>query len=150
MEGNLYYAYYSSQLGSGAGQYYVSRYGTQRGRGWVTRLMRWLTPLAGRAARAVGEEIANQGTNVVKDIIAAPSEPIAHIARKRGREGLANLATRAARALSGRGRRKGVRGQTKSDRGRKRVVTLKSAPKRRTVASKKTSVPSIRDIFSPP
>lgn len=152
MEDNPYYNYYKSQIGGGGTQYYVSRYGVQRGRGWMGRFIRWLTPLAGQAARAVGQEVVKQGTSALEDIVTSPSEPIARIAQRRGKQGLANLATRAARALSGGGRKRrgGGRRHISSSSGRKRLAPPKSARRPKKIAASTASIPAIGDIFSPP
>lgn len=167
---NLYYEHYARQIGGGA--YYQSRYSVQRGRGWLGRFMknalRYLRPLASHAARAVGQEAIRQGSNVIHDVITEPSQPLQTIVKRRGREGLGNLATRAAKALTGGGRRRGrgaerdptqpcakrPRHQTGSGpRPVRTAAGATAARKRRT--SKKTpaprhSVPALRDIFGPP
>ena len=143
---NPYFAYYEAQMGSGALPYYHSRFTVQGGRGWIGNLFRgawsYLRPLLGTA----GAEAVRTGTNIVRDVMANPSEPIKEIAKRRGREGLSNLAHRAGDSLSGRGvrvRRKRLAQKQLGRRGRRNAAV--TAPQYR-----RNLVPAIRDLFSPP
>lgn len=153
---NAYYDYYRNQMGSGDSEYYRSRFGVQSGRGYWGNLMRgawrFLRPLMGSAAKHVGAEALHTGSQIIRDSIASPNEPIGDIARRRGRDSIAKLAQTAASKLSGGGSsrqrkrkpKKAVAAQLSIGR---RGGKSSRGSRRRTVVSR---TPNIRDIFSPP
>lgn len=150
---NPFYIYYTSQLGGSALPYYQSRFGVQGGRGFLGNLFRdawsYLRPILGSAAKQVGAETLNAGSNILREVIASPNEPVKEIAKRHGRAGLANLAASAHRKLSGRGRRKR---QSSSGPRRARAVPAKvkrtgRSARRPPAQNPRTS--TIRDIFSP-
>ncbi len=172
---NPYYAYYKAQAGGSAEPYYQSRFAVQGGRGIFGNLLKgawgFLRPLFGSAAKHLGAEALSAGSNIVRDSIASPGEPVADIARKRAREGLANLANRAASALTGSGKRtrrkapsaktprkkqkmkKKNKTQSGSDAmqyARTRRTSQSTRGRRRGGSSSINRAPAIRDIFSPP
>jgi hypothetical protein len=147
---NAYYLYYKRQQeGSGAVEpYYRSHFGVQSGRGWLGNLMgsawSYLRPILNSAAKEIGSEFRNTGSNILGDV------------KQRGREGVSRLVEKAVTSLSGGGaRRKRKRVQSKTP-GRKRRITPATVPKKRRKKKGKNTpglaAPpgSIRDIFSPP
>lgn len=155
---NAYYAYYRNQIGSGAPEYYQSRFVVQRGRGYWGNLMRgawrFLRPLMGSAAKHVGAEALHTGSQIIRDSIASPNEPIGDIARRRGRDSIAKLAKTAAAKLSGgsssssrqRKRKPKKAGATQLATGRRGGKSSRGSRRRSDIAR----TPNIRDIFSPP
>jgi hypothetical protein len=144
---NAYYMYYKRQQeGSGALEpYYRSHFGVQAGRGWLGNLFGsawgYLRPILSSAAKELGAEARNTGTQILQDV------------RQRGREGVSRLADKAVASLSGAGARRKRKRQQSNSAGRKRRITPPPKKKRRKknqgAAAPQPPTPSIRDIFSP-
>lgn len=158
---NAYYKYYSAQLGGGTVPYYHSKFIVQGGHGWFGNIFRSAWGLLRPLAKHIGSEALNTGGNIMREAMsAAPQADIREIVKRQGREGLANLAQKAASTLRGRGggchRKRRRRAQTPAvRRGRRTTAAVAAAatPRRRRRRRKKTSTssaPGIRDIFSPP
>ena len=162
---NLFYHYYTSQLGGSGGSYYQTHYRVQRGRGFFSGLWRVLSPLLGSAARHIGGTAVETGAKIVSDAMTSPQQPLKEIARRRGKEGLASLASKALSSLTGggrRGRATSKRRQIKKNKNKnmtKRAAAAfvrglaQSASGRRrgrvNSSSSSSSPPAIQDIFGP-
>lgn len=150
---NPFFAYYTSQVGSGA-PYYQSRFHIQAGRGWFGNLFRsawsYLRPLVTGAAKHAGAEALNVGSNMMKEVIANPDASLKDVIGRQGKEGLTSIAkaalagARAGQSGKGRGRR-----QSLARRRQGRSVRT-NAVKRKRRARPLPSASTIKDIFSPP
>lgn len=163
---NPYFLYYLDrqkspaefhQEGKGVLPYYHSRFVVQGGRGWFTNLLssgwNWLKPIFSSATRELGSEVLKTGSRIVGDVMKDPLDSLGDILKRRGKEGLSNLAQRSADVLRGQGKRTKT---TKRLNARKRRPALPDAPRpnrrrqQQQSAQLSPHIAHIRDIFSPP
>ena len=160
---NPYFAYYAGQDGGAGHPYYRSRFRVQAGRGWFGNLLKsawsFLRPLASGAAKHAGKEALKIGSNVVQDVLANPNDSIRQAVSRHGKEGLMQIAKAASvGASAARAEGKAQTGQGRPNhrqssirRRRARITPLRrGAQARPRLRRGPTSVPPIRDIFSPP
>lgn len=156
---DIYTDYYLRQIGSGyggiyAGPSYQRGYGIGSFLGGLFRTIAPVLPLLKSASKAVGKEVLNSGVGFLKDIA---TEDIDSAYRKRGKQIINNLSSRAANRMFGSGYAyKGLPLQTnyQSIRTRRQTKKRKSIKKKNIKTKRNTKVTrkrraksDLQDIF---